>query len=232
MAVTDHPLAGLGYTRASEPKSFVRLTDESSAESSAEVAEEVPIALVYNGRPYVVVMGTPTDLEDLAVGFSVTEGIVAGAAAIERIEVVRANHGIELQMQISAADAERLGDRARSLVARTGCGLCGIETIGDVLRSRRSVPRSSGRPVRALARERRAVAPPIGEQRHERGARCRLGGARRRASDRSRGCWPTQRPRQSARLARAERHIRVERLHRCHQPGQLRDGAEGRDVWR
>ena len=144
MAVTDHPLAGLGYTRASAARSFVRLTGESSSEASAEVAEEVPVALVYNGRPYVVVMGTPTDLEDLAVGFSVTEGIVADASTIERIEVVRANHGIELQMQISAPDAERLGERARGLVSRTGCGLCGIETIGDALRVPREVSHGLG----------------------------------------------------------------------------------------
>jgi len=136
MAVTDptHPLAGLGYTRASASRSFVRLTGESSSESSAEVAEEVPIALVYNGRPYVVVMGTPNDLEDLAVGFSLTEGVVDDATRIERVDAVRANHGIELQIQISPADAERLGERVRGLVSRTGCGLCGVETIGDVLR--------------------------------------------------------------------------------------------------
>jgi FdhD protein len=98
------------------------------------VAEEVPVALVYNGRPYVVVMGTPADLEDLAVGFSVTEGIVAGASDLRGVEVVRASHGIEVQMEVSTIDAERLADRARGLVSRTGCGLCGVETIGDALR--------------------------------------------------------------------------------------------------
>jgi len=144
MAVTDHPLAGLGYTRVSAARSFVRLTGDSSSESSAEVAEEVPIALVYNGRPYVVVMGTPNDLDDLAVGFSITEGIVEGAARVERVEAVRANHGIELQIQISAADAERLGVRVRGLVSRTGCGLCGVETIGDALR----IPSEVGRALR------------------------------------------------------------------------------------
>ena len=102
--------------------------------ASAVVAEEVPVALVYNGRPYVVVMATPADLEDLAVGFSVTEGIVAGARDLRGVEVVRASHGIEVQMEVSPVDAERLGDRARGLVARTGCGLCGVETIGDALR--------------------------------------------------------------------------------------------------
>lgn len=146
MAVTDpaHPLAGLGYTRASAARSFVRLTGESSSESSAEVAEEVPIALVYNGRPYVVVMGTPNDLEDLAFGFSVTEGIVGDAWRIEHVDAVRANHGIELQIRIPDDDAERLGERVRGLVSRTGCGLCGVETIGDALR----MPAAVGRALR------------------------------------------------------------------------------------
>ena len=134
MAVTDHPLVGLGYARPTEPREFIRLRGAEATTASAVVAEEVPVALVYNGRPYVVVMATPSDLEDLAVGFSVTEGIVAGATELRGVEVVRASHGIEVQMEISPADAERLGDRARGLVSRTGCGLCGVETIGDVLR--------------------------------------------------------------------------------------------------
>ena len=134
MAVTDHPLVGLGYARPSERRDFIRLEGRDATTASAVVAAEVPIALVYNGRPYVVVMGTPADLEDLAVGFSVTEGIVAGASDLRGVEVVRASHGIEVQMEVSTADAERLSDRARGLVSRTGCGLCGVETIGDVLR--------------------------------------------------------------------------------------------------
>jgi len=134
MAVTDHPLVGLGYTQPSAVHSLARLGDAGAAEASAIVAEEVPVALVYNGRSHVVVMATPSNLEDLAVGFSVTEGIVDDAAALDRVEVVRASHGIELQIQIAPADAERLEDRVRSLVARTGCGLCGVETISDALR--------------------------------------------------------------------------------------------------
>ena len=105
-----------------------------------DIAEEVPIALVYNARPYTVVMGTPLDLEDLAVGFSVTEGIVAHAAKLERVDVVRANHGIELQIELSATDADRLAERSRTLVSRTGCGLCGVETISDVLRMPAKLP--------------------------------------------------------------------------------------------
>ena len=134
MAVTEHPLAGLGYTRSSGSRALLRISDGGASPASAVVAEEVPIALVYNGRPYVVVMGTPSDLEDLAVGFSRTEGVVDESSQIERIDVVRASHGIELQIQIPAANALRLEDRARALVSRTGCGLCGVETINDALR--------------------------------------------------------------------------------------------------
>ena len=134
MAVADDLLAGLGYAPPSAERSFVRLSDGAPAEASAIIAEEVPVALVYNGRTHVVVMGTPADLDDLAVGFSRTEGIVDRADRIERIDVVRASHGIELQIQIPSADAGRLEGRARNLVSRTGCGLCGVQSIGEALR--------------------------------------------------------------------------------------------------
>jgi FdhD protein len=134
MAVTEDPLVGLGYTNPSAVHSLLRITDAGVVEASAVVAEEVPVALVYNARPHVVVMATPLNLEDLAVGFSLTEGIVRGASDVERIDVVRASHGIELQIQIAARDAERLAARGRGLVSRTGCGLCGVETIHDALR--------------------------------------------------------------------------------------------------
>ena len=95
MAVTEHPLTGLGYARVSGERPLVRITGEHAERSSACVAEETPIALVYNGRPYVVVMGTPADLEDLAAGFSLSEGVVDAASGIQRVEAVRASHGIE-----------------------------------------------------------------------------------------------------------------------------------------
>ena len=100
MAVAENPLVGLGYTGPAGRRSFVRIDGDGSLEASAIVAEEVPVALVYNGRPHVVVMATPSDLEDLAVGFSRTEGVVDDGFLIERIDLVRASHGIELQIQI------------------------------------------------------------------------------------------------------------------------------------
>jgi len=134
MAVADDPLLGLGYQKPVSAYPLIRLTDDGDTTAEADVAEEVPIALVYNGRPHVVVMGTPADLEDLAIGFSVTEQIVAERGAIERVDVVRASHGIELQIQIPEANAERLTSRVRGMVSRTGCGLCGVETINEALR--------------------------------------------------------------------------------------------------
>lgn len=134
MAVVEHVLIGLGYAPTSARRSLVKLSDAGAADGSATVAEEVPIALVYNGRSHAVVMGTPSDLEDLAVGFSRTEGIVDDASQIEHMSIARASHGIELQIQIPSAHADRLEDRARGLVARTGCGLCGVETINEALR--------------------------------------------------------------------------------------------------
>lgn len=134
MAVADDPRVGLGYATPSAERSFVRLDGGAIVQGTATVAEEVPIAFVYNGRTHVVVMGTPADIEDLAIGFSRTEGVIDDVSRIERVDVVRASHGIEVQMQIPATDAERLEHRARGLVSRTGCGLCGVETIDEALR--------------------------------------------------------------------------------------------------
>jgi FdhD protein len=140
--VADHALMGLGYSEPSAEVPLARLTDDNTTEALATVAEEVPIALVYNGRPYVVVMGSPLDLEDLAVGFSLTEGVVASAGDIRRLDVVRASHGIELQMEIADDDAARLDERTRSMASRTGCGLCGIASIDDVLRMPARLPQT------------------------------------------------------------------------------------------
>jgi formate dehydrogenase accessory protein FdhD len=130
----DRLLNRLGYSEPSSQRPMWRLTEGEGDMGLATVAEEVPIALVYNGRPFVVVMATPADLEDLAVGFSLTEGVVATEGGIERVGVVKANHGIEVQIEIGSADATRLEERSRGLVSRTGCGLCGVETINDAIR--------------------------------------------------------------------------------------------------
>jgi FdhD protein len=123
----------------SREREFVRLADGARVEAFAPVAEEVPVAFVYSGRPHVVMMCTPESLEDLAYGFSLTEGIVASAAEIERVDVATHARGAELAITIPVAAAARLAQRTRALAGRTGCGLCGVEAIDDAVRAVRRV---------------------------------------------------------------------------------------------
>ncbi|WP_420464814.1 formate dehydrogenase accessory sulfurtransferase FdhD [Panacagrimonas sp.] len=106
------------------------------------VAEEVPVALRYNGEPHVVMMCTPSDLEDFARGFSVTEGIVEDVAQIGAIQLreLSEDQGFEMDVAIPQSCAQRLAGRQRQLRGRTGCGLCGAQTLADVLRPARRVP--------------------------------------------------------------------------------------------
>lgn len=146
----DHPLFGLGYVRPLGARQLVRLDGPATAPGEATVAEEVPVSLVYNMRPHVVMMATPADLEDFATGFTLTEGIVSSLSQITRIETVRHAQGIELQVDIADASAEELKTRGRSLIGRTGCGLCGVESIQDALRELEPVPGGPAIPVASL----------------------------------------------------------------------------------
>lgn len=143
----EHPLFGLGYAQPVTQRTFARLTDDGTAEAGATVAEETPVALVYNGWPHVVMMCTPSDIEDFALGFTLTEEIVADPGQVRSINAVPYSQGIEVDIVIPQADADALHERGRSLVGRTGCGLCGVTTIDDALRPGRSVE------------ERRAITP-------------------------------------------------------------------------
>ncbi|RZT42456.1 formate dehydrogenase accessory sulfurtransferase FdhD [Cupriavidus agavae] len=93
------------------------------------VADEVPVALVYNGISHAVMMATPLDLEAFAVGFSLTEGIVDGVGEIYEVEVEPGCDGIEVRLEISQRAFMAMKARRRSLAGRTGCGVCGIESL-------------------------------------------------------------------------------------------------------
>lgn len=98
------------------------------------VAEEVPIALVYNQVPHVVMLATPLDLEDFAIGFSFTEGIVRSADEITAIRVFNRADGIEVRIRIPEERFACLGDKGRNLTGRTGCGLCGATSLKHAVR--------------------------------------------------------------------------------------------------
>src|ERR1700750_3441814 len=98
------------------------------------IPEETAVALTYNGGTYAVMMATPRDLEDFAVGFSLSEGVVGSPADICLLEVLPLDEGVELRMWLGKAKADQLRERRRHIAGPTGCGLCGIESIGEAMR--------------------------------------------------------------------------------------------------
>ncbi|AST81995.1 TPA: formate dehydrogenase accessory sulfurtransferase FdhD [Citrobacter freundii] len=97
-----------------------------------EVAEEVPVALVYNGISHVVMMASPKDLEHFAVGFSLSEGIIDSPREIYGMDVVPSCNGLEVQIELSSRRFMGLKERRRALAGRTGCGVCGVEQLNDI----------------------------------------------------------------------------------------------------
>ena len=98
------------------------------------VAEEVPVALICNGAPFAVMMATPADLHDFALGFALSEGLVADAGEVSVEAVEELVEGIEVHLRIPAGRAEVLDARRRSLGGRSGCGLCGTALLEAALR--------------------------------------------------------------------------------------------------
>jgi FdhD protein len=98
------------------------------------IPEETAIALTYNGGTYAVMMGTPQNLADFAVGFSLTEGIVKSPDDIRSLDIVDLDDGIELRMWLEQAKADRLNERRRNIAGPTGCGICGIDSIAEAIR--------------------------------------------------------------------------------------------------
>ncbi|MBB4842695.1 FdhD protein [Paucibacter oligotrophus] len=104
------------------------------------LAEEVPVALVCNGISQAVMLASPTDLEDFALGFALTEGWLASPAELYGVERVEQAQGLELRLQVAAACEWRLRQRRRSLAGRSGCGLCGIESLAQLQRELAAPP--------------------------------------------------------------------------------------------
>lgn len=97
------------------------------------VPEETPVALTFNGTSFAVMMATPSDLADFAVGFSLTEGVIDCRADIESLDIVAQDAGVELRMWLAPARASVFAERRRRMTGPTGCGLCGIESLAGAL---------------------------------------------------------------------------------------------------
>ncbi|MCF8197124.1 MAG: formate dehydrogenase accessory sulfurtransferase FdhD [Sulfuritalea sp.] len=105
-----------------------------------QLAEEKPVAFEYNGISHAVMLATPADLEDLAMGFSLSEGVVARRQDIFDIGYTESDAGITLHIEIASEDFVRLKAHRRSLAGRTGCGLCGAESLDQVMRDLPPLP--------------------------------------------------------------------------------------------
>jgi FdhD protein len=103
------------------------------------VPEETPVALTYNGTSYAVMMATPSDLVDYAIGFSLAEGVIGYPADVASLDVISHDAGLELRMWLAPAQAATFFERRRRLTGPTGCGLCGIESLAAALPAVRQV---------------------------------------------------------------------------------------------
>jgi FdhD protein len=119
------------------------------------VPEEVPVALVYDGTTHAVMLASPADLEDFAVGFSLTERRIAAPADIAELEIVAHETGIEARMWLAPAPGRAVLDRHRALLGPTGCGLCGVDSLAAALPA---VPRVGDGPHLSVAEVEAAVA--------------------------------------------------------------------------
>jgi len=123
-----------------QPASVRRVARDGTAMDRIDVlAEETPVALVYNGISHAVMMASPADLEDFALGFSVSEGIADGKEDLGAIEAVAVESGIEVRIELSSGAFWRLKERRRTLAGRTGCGLCGVDSLEQTVRAMQPV---------------------------------------------------------------------------------------------
>ena len=133
--------------------------DGGAGQGTRSIPEETAIALTYNGGTYAVMMGSPQDLRDFAVGFSLNEGIVQSADEIDSLDIVELDDGIELRMWLRPASAALVNQRRRHIAGPTGCGICGVESIAEAVRPAAIVPRGRCFSPREIMAAMAAVTP-------------------------------------------------------------------------
>lgn len=134
LSAAEHP-AGAGLRCASA----LRVGLDGREAFDDRVIEETPVAMLYNGVAYAVMMATPRDLQDFALGFALSEGVVGHADEFELVDCLRTGHGLSLQALIPQSRLDALEQRKRNLAGRSGCGLCGVESLQEAVRPLRRI---------------------------------------------------------------------------------------------
>jgi FdhD protein len=111
-----------------------RWAQGATTHTTDQVAEEVPVAIVFHNVPHVVMLATPANFEDFAVGFTLSEGLVARADEIREVDVTLGADAVDVRVTVAWERFTELLHRRRNLTGRTGCGLCGAETAEDAIR--------------------------------------------------------------------------------------------------
>jgi FdhD protein len=128
-----------GVIPAPAPTARLAVVTPAGQSLTRVLPEETPVALVYNGGTQAVMMATPADLEDFALGFTITEGI-APRARLPEVEILAHPQGVEARMWLPAEAEARLSARRRATVGPVGCGLCGIDSLEQALRPLPALP--------------------------------------------------------------------------------------------
>lgn len=143
---TERCELGAGHVDTPNPLQSVtvsRVRDGQLQHCEDQVAEEYPVALVFNGISHAVMMASPCDLEEFALGFSLSEGIVSHRREVQDIEILFHPDGAEIQLSITQAAFQKLKAHRRTLTGRTGCGVCGTESLGLLDLSPEALPSSA-----------------------------------------------------------------------------------------
>ena len=151
-------LKRLGYGGPLIETSTVRWDEGTRTEQDERIVEETPVAIIYNRIPHVVMMATPADLEDFTLGFSLTEELIQSPEDLEHVDVQRYSKGVEIQATVAERCAAVIAERTRRLTGRTGCGICGADSVDAVLKQIHPVPPGPAIPTSAIRRALDALA--------------------------------------------------------------------------
>ena len=133
-----------------------------------QVPEEVPVALQLNSEPYTVMMATPADLRDFAIGFLLAEGLIKDTRAVQGVLVMPVENGITVDVALDESAIDTTKRVNRSVEGRSGCGLCGVEDIADAIKTLRPVTRVSAPSVEAILKAAKALPAlqPMNQHNH------------------------------------------------------------------